>query len=80
MARFVLGRPLTTEVPTVVVDAGLLPVGVHRFRLVVVDDSGQSSAPDEVVVAVNRPLQPNGPTIRPTGGRPARTPSVRRTR
>ena len=32
MAKFALGKPVTTETATVEVDAGLA-VGAHRFRL-----------------------------------------------
>jgi len=51
MAKFVLGQPVVTAVPNAVVDAGL-PVGLHRFRLEVVTDTGQRSPPDEAVVEV----------------------------
>lgn len=65
MAVFQPNRPVTTSEPRVVVDAGL-PPGRHRFRLVVVDDSGLSSAPDEAVVTIGRstipiPIPPPGP-------------------
>ena len=50
-----------------VVDAGL-PVGRHRFRLEVVDSTGQRSAPDSVIVEVQRiVVGPVGP-INPTPG------------
>lgn len=51
MATFTPGKPVTTEKPAVTVDAGL-KVGVHRFRLVVVDAGGNESKPDEVRVIV----------------------------
>ena len=51
MASFTIGKPVTTDTSEVVVDAGLKP-GLHRFRLVVVDDTGAASAPDEAVVQV----------------------------
>jgi len=51
MAQFVLGQPVVTAVPCVVV-TDEFPVGQHRFRLEVVTDSGQKSLPDEVVVHV----------------------------
>ena len=57
MASFVIGQPLTTTEPRVVVDAGLKP-GLHRFQLVVVDDGGQASKPDEAVVEVAARLIP----------------------
>lgn len=67
MVSFVRGRTLSTTTPTVAVDAGL-PLGTHRFQLVVVSASGQASAPAIVDVAVARigtePLNPNvGSTI-----------------
>lgn len=63
MARFVVGRPLTTREPAIVVDAGLA-AGVHRFQLVVVNAAGAKSAPDEVLVQVR--ATPVLPDIRPT--------------
>ena len=70
MAQFVPGTPVVTREPVVTVDAGLRP-GRHRFRLVVVDNDGQESAPDERIVTVRRlvgPTPPTDPTIstRPT--------------
>lgn len=66
MAQFVVGQPITTEVPRIAVDAGLRP-GAHRFRLVVVDSAGASSRPDEVVVQVVDAVQPTPqPTPQPT--------------
>jgi len=53
MAKFAIGQTLTTTEPTIVVDAGL-PVGTHRFRLIVVNARGVKSAPDEAVVQVQR--------------------------
>lgn len=55
MAKFAVGQSLTTTEPTIVVDAGL-PVGTHRFQLVVVGARGVKSAPDEAVVQVQRSL------------------------
>ena len=52
MARFVINQTQVTREPRVVVDAGLRP-GLHRFRLVVSDDSGNASRPDEVVVQIS---------------------------
>lgn len=51
MTRFVIGTPVQTTAATVVVDAGL-PAGLHGFRLVVVDNSGNASVPSEAVVSV----------------------------
>jgi hypothetical protein len=55
MAHFVVNQDVQTDVPTieVTIDAtSALPIGRHRFRLVVVDDSGNVSAPDEADVIV----------------------------
>jgi hypothetical protein len=51
MTTFAVGKPVTTDTSSVTVDAGL-PVGLHRFRLEVVDSAGKTSAPNEVVVQV----------------------------
>ena len=66
MAQFVAGEPHTTEVPRIVVDAGL-PPGLHRFRLVVANDAGRSSPADEVTVQiVQETVQPTPqPTSQP---------------
>ena len=53
MAKFAVGKPITTTTPGVVVDAGLA-VGFHRFRLNVADAGGNLSRPAEVVVEVRR--------------------------
>jgi hypothetical protein len=61
MAKFEVGRPLTTREPTIVVDAGLA-VGVHRFELIVVNAAGVKSAPDPVLVQIQAsPLVPTIP-------------------
>lgn len=55
MAKFTINVPVETDLPVVTVDqdaAAPLLIGRHRFRLEVVDDSGNQSAPDEVVVIV----------------------------
>ncbi len=55
MAKFTVNVPVETNTPNVVVDAdpqATLPPGRHRFSLVVVDDSGNESAPDTVDVIV----------------------------
>lgn len=55
MAEFVVNQSVTTDQPVVEVTVSAnkpLPLGRHRFRLVVVDDSGNRSAPDEVEVIV----------------------------
>ena len=55
MAEFAVGQDIETDVPTVEVTVNPqvpLPLGRHRFRLIVVDDSGNRSMPDEVDVIV----------------------------
>ena len=75
MVAFVPGRAVTTRVPVVLVDPGL-PVGVHRFQLVVIDTAGLRSRPDGVVVRIAARVP--GPLVgppRPTGHeRPAKPP------
>lgn len=55
MAQFVINTDVTTDQPLVEVTISPdqpLPLGRHRFRLIVVDDSGNKSAPDEVELIV----------------------------
>lgn len=55
MAAFTIGTDITTTTPSidVTVDpAKPLAVGRQRFRLVVVDDSGNTSQPAEVIITV----------------------------
>lgn len=55
MAEFVINTDVTTTVPTVEVTLSAnspLPLGKHRFQLIVIDDSGNKSIPDEVQVIV----------------------------
>ncbi len=55
MAEFVINQEVKTETPTVEVTLSPnapLALGRHTFRLVVVDDAGNSSIPDDVVVIV----------------------------
>jgi hypothetical protein len=55
MAEFIVNQDVETETPTVEVTISPnnpLRLGRHRFRLIVVDDSGNKSIPDEVVVIV----------------------------
>jgi hypothetical protein len=51
--KFTPNQPFETEKPTVTVDAGL-PIGSHRFQLVVVGASGSKSTAVEVTVTVAR--------------------------
>lgn len=55
MAEFIINTEVKTETPTVEVTVSRdrpLPLGRHVFRLVVVDDSGNTSIPDDVIVIV----------------------------
>lgn len=55
MADFIVGTDITTDVPTIEVTVSAakpLPLGRQTFRLVVVDDSGNVSKADTVVVIV----------------------------
>ncbi len=55
MAEFTVNQDVATDQPVgeVTVSANKpLPIGRQRFRLVVVDDSGNKSAPDEVEVII----------------------------
>ena len=55
MAEFILNQNVETDTPTVEVTISAnapLPLGRHRFQLIVLDDSGNRSAPDTVTVIV----------------------------
>jgi hypothetical protein len=56
MANFVPGTDIETPGPTVEVTA--LPPGVHRFRLIVEDDTGRLSQPAFIDVTVPAPATP----------------------
>ena len=79
MTVFAVNQPVATREPVVIVDAGL-PVGTHRFQLVVQDDGGRSSVPVLVDVKVQRLLIdpvlpiPNPVPIRPLPIDPLRNP------
>jgi len=63
MARFNPNTPIATDTPVITVDAGLSP-GRYTFRLVVVDDEGNQSAPDEAVVTIlSRQIEFSGGTF-----------------
>lgn len=77
MTHFTVGAPVTTELASVTVDAGLA-VGDHRFRLEVVDSVGNVSKPAEAMVRIQLglvvppivptpadPVIPSSPVIRP---------------
>lgn len=65
--QFAPNQPFDSPQAAVVVDAGL-PVGVHRFQLVVVGRSGRRSSPVEVIVSVVRRLPIPGPSPFPPPG------------
>ena len=74
MAEFVIGAVVETAEPTVEVTVSPnrpLGVGRHTFQLIVVDDSGNISAPDQVVVIVADQDAPtaviSAPEVVPTG-------------
>jgi hypothetical protein len=55
MAEFVIGKEVSTEQASIEVTVNKdapLPVGRQRFRLVVIDDSGNESKPDELSIIV----------------------------
>jgi hypothetical protein len=53
MPRFVPNQPVVQREPVITVDSNSgLAIGAHRFRLVVVDDSGNESEPSFVDVIV----------------------------
>lgn len=55
MAEFTFGQTVETKEPVVEVTVNPdrpLPTGRHRFRLVVVDDSGNASLPSDVEVII----------------------------
>lgn len=61
MADFKPGQTVTTQTPTVEVTvnpSSPLPPGRHRFELVVLDDSGNASAPDQVDIIVRDTQKP----------------------
>ena len=71
MVAFVAGKPITTDVAGIEVDG--LPAGSHRFQLVVEDNNGVRSKPDQIVVLMRgRVLPPVDPPIivRPPVGGP----------
>jgi hypothetical protein len=68
MATFKPGTAVETPDPTVevtVTAAAPLPAGAHKFQLVVVDDSGNTSDPIVVGVIVRDTLKPTAVLIAP---------------
>ncbi|WP_418320182.1 hypothetical protein [Piscinibacter sakaiensis] len=69
MPVLVINRTIEQREPTLLVENRLAP-GLHRFSLVVVDDSGNASEPDFFTVTVRRavvvdPVRPPVTPIRP---------------
>ncbi len=61
MVNFITGSPVETVDPSIEVTVSVdnpLPVGKHRFQLVVVDDSGNKSQADVVDVVVKDSQNP----------------------
>ena len=61
MANFVINTPVETSTPTVEVTVdpkNPLPTGVHRFQLVVEDDSGNQSSASFIDLVVRDTLRP----------------------
>ena len=57
MARFEIGTAIVTTNPIIVVDSGL-PAGAHLFELIVEDEAGNQSQPDQAIVTVRSRLPP----------------------
>jgi hypothetical protein len=69
MAKFVIGAPVETREPGIEVTVdpqSPLPVGRHRFQLVVADDSGNQSLPDTVEIIVRDTTNPTAVIRAPT--------------
>ncbi len=65
MPVLALNQPFESPRPNVVVENALAP-GRHRFALTVIDDSGQESATDQVVIEVRRVIvEPVRPPVAP---------------
>jgi len=65
MATLTYNKPLITETPALKIDG--LKVGVYRFQLRAIDDSGNASRPDIITIKVEagtRLLSPLIPSIR----------------
>src|SRR5262245_55051882 len=77
MARFVLNQMIETAEPTIAVDPGL-PLGRHRFQLVVIDAAGRRSRPVEAIVEIQREIVLPPPVIltNPRAGPPPRDPAL----
>ncbi len=64
MVTLAPGKAFSSSQPTVVVENALAS-GAHVFQLVVVDDSGNASAPVQLVVNVSKPAPKSEPTPTP---------------
>lgn len=70
MATLTPGKPFAQAQPVLTVDNAFTP-GKRVFRLVVVDESGNESAPADIVVQI---VAPAPPPVRPT---PTPTPPIK---
>ncbi len=69
MSEFVIGTPLETTDATIEVTVNVqkpIPVGKHRFQLLVVDDSGNKSLPSVVDVVVKDSQNPTAIVTAPS--------------
>ena len=74
MAEFTPGVEIATDTPTIEVTVGAnnpMPIGRQTFRLVVVDDAGNASQADQVVIIIADQDAPTavirGPRLAPFG-------------
>jgi hypothetical protein len=61
MAKFKTNVPVVQADPVVTVDVSPdspMPIGAHKFRLVVVDDAGNESEPSEIAVIIRDTEKP----------------------
>jgi hypothetical protein len=65
MTTLIAGQPFITRTPTVLVE-NTLTVGTWIFQLVVVDDDGNQSAPQQLSVTVEPARRPPPPRPLPT--------------
>lgn len=66
MVTLVRGQPFSTDVPAIVIDAGL-PLGRHAFQLVVQDEAGNVSVADQHEIEIQRLIVvgPRDPVFEP---------------
>jgi hypothetical protein len=68
MAEFVINTEVVTKESTIEVTVNRekpLPLGRHTFRLIVVDDAGNKSIPDEIQVIVADQQNPTAVLVGP---------------